>query len=94
VCGRILGEQAGGELACEGADVAGELGEAEIDEAVELADAVVEVLAEAVAVADQFAQGLGDLVVQADGCGALLEGEAGEACSSMASVLVRSRPAS
>ena len=77
--GGISGEQAGGEHAVEAADVAGELGEAEIDQAMQLADAVVEVLAQPVAMADQLAQGLGDLVVQMGGFGALLEGEAGEA---------------
>lgn len=76
-CVRILGEQAGGEHAVGGADVAGELGEAEVDETVELADAVIEALAGPVAVADQFAQVLGDLVVRVGGRRAFLEGEAG-----------------
>ena len=77
--GRVFGEQAGGQHAVEGADVAGELREAEIDQAVELAHAVVEILAQPVAVPDQLAQGLGDRVVQVGGRRALLEGEAGEA---------------
>ena len=72
-------EQAGGEHAVEAADIAGELGEAEIDQAMQLADAIVEVLAQPVAVTHEFAQGLGDVVVQMGGFGALLEGEAGEA---------------
>lgn len=78
LCGWVFGEQAGGEHAVEGADVAGELGEAEIDQAMELADAVVEVLAQPVAVADHLAQALGDLVVQPGRRGALFEAEAGE----------------
>ncbi len=79
MCGRVFGEQAGGELAVEGPDVAGEFRKAEIDHAVQLADAVVEILAQPVAVADQLAQSLGDLVVQVGGGRALLEGQAGEA---------------
>lgn len=43
LCRGIFGEQAGGEHAVEAADVAGELREAEIDQAVELARPVVEV---------------------------------------------------
>ncbi len=45
----------------------------------QLADAVVEVLAQPVAVADQLAQALGDLIVQPGRRGALFEAEAGEA---------------
>ena len=76
---RVLGEQAGGEHAVEAADVAAEFGEDEIDEAMQLAHAVVEVLAQPVAVADQFAQALGDLVVQPGRRGAFFEAETGEA---------------
>ena len=44
-----------------------------------MADAVVEVLAQPVAVADQLTQALGDLVVQPGRRGAFLEAETGEA---------------
>jgi hypothetical protein len=82
--GRIFGERAGGEDAAEPADMAGELGKAESDqpvelEPVELADAVVELLAQPVAMAEQFAHRLGDLVMRMGGCRAPCEGGAGEA---------------
>ena len=48
VGGGVFGEQAGGEHGVEAADVTGELGKAEIDQAVQLADAVVKILAQAV----------------------------------------------
>jgi hypothetical protein len=88
---RVLGEQAGGEHAVEAADVAGEFREDEVDQAMQLAHAVVEVLAQPVAVADQFAQALGDLVVHPGRRRALLEAETGEAMGVVTSVLVRSR---
>ena len=75
----IGGQQAGGEHAVEAADVAGELGETEVDQAMQLSNAVVEVLAQPVAVADQFAQAVGNLVVQVGGFRAFFEGEASEA---------------
>ena len=78
-CARVFGEQAGGEHAVEAADVAGEFREDEIDQAMQLAHAVVEVVAQPVAVADQFTQALGDLVVQLGRRGALFEAETGEA---------------
>jgi hypothetical protein len=77
--GGAFGEERGRQHGVEAADVARELGEAQVHQAVELADPVVEVLADAVAVADQLAQRLGDFVVRLGGLGALLEGEAGDA---------------
>ena len=79
LCGRIFGQEASGKHAVEAADVARELREAEIDEPVQLTDAVVEVLAQPVAVTDQFAQALGGLVVQPGRRRAFLEAEAGKA---------------
>jgi hypothetical protein len=76
--GGVFGDERGGEHAVEAADIAGELGEPEIDQPVQLTHPVVEVLAQPVAVADELAQALGGLVVQPGGDGALLEGEAGE----------------
>ena len=63
----VFGEQRGGQRAVEAADMAGEFGEAEIDQAVELADPVVEVLAQPIAVADEFAQALGVAIVARTG---------------------------
>ena len=100
VGGGILGQQAGGELAVEAANVAGELseiakrfalGEAEVDQTMELAHPVVEVLAQPVAVADQLAQAFGGLVMQMGKGWALLISEAGRPWALMASVLVRSK---
>ena len=81
MCSGIFGQQASGEHAVEAADVAGELGESEIDQAMELAHSVVEVLPEAVAVADQLAECLGDLIVQTSGSRPFLESQAREALS-------------
>jgi hypothetical protein len=74
----VSGEQAGRQHGLEAAHEAGELGKGEIDQAVQLADAVVEILADAIAVPHQLAERLGGLVVQPDGGGPLLEGEVGE----------------
>ena len=74
--GGVFGEEAGGEHAVEAANVAGELGKAEIDQTMELANAIIEILAQPVTVADQLPQGLGDFVVQMGGGGSLFEGEA------------------
>ena len=79
VRGGISGQQAGGEHAVEAADIAGELGKAEIDQTVQLAHAVVEILAQPVTMAHQLTQRLGDLVMQLGGLRPLFEGEAGEA---------------
>ena len=79
VRGGIFGQQTGGEHAVEAADVAGELGEAEIDQAMQLADPIVEILPQPVAMADQLAQNLGRLVVQPGWCGPLLECQTREA---------------
>jgi len=57
--GGVFGEEAGGEHAVEAANVAGELGKAEIDQTMELANAIIEILAQPVTVADQLPQGLG-----------------------------------
>ena len=90
--GGIVGQQTGGEHAVEAADVAGELGEAEVDQAMQLADPVAEILPQPVAMADELAQALGGLVVQPGWCGALLEcAERARPVASIASVLVRSR---
>jgi hypothetical protein len=51
--GRVVGQDHGGQLAVERADIAGELRKAEVDQAVQLADPVVEVRLEPVAVADE-----------------------------------------
>jgi hypothetical protein len=48
--GGVFGEEAGGEHAVEAANVAGELGKAEIDQTMELADAIIEILAQTVTV--------------------------------------------
>ena len=56
----------------------GEFGEAEIDQAVELANPVVEVLTQPVSMADKFAQALGRRIVQLRGRGTLLEGQPGK----------------
>ena len=77
--GGIVVQDGAGELAVEAADVAGELGEAEIDQAVQLAHAIAEVLQQPVAQAHQLAQLLGGRVGQAGGRGTLLGGEAGDA---------------
>ena len=79
VRGGIFGQQTGGEHAVEAADVAGELGEAEIDQAMQLADPIAEILPQPVAMADELAQGLGRLVVQPSWCGPLLECQTREA---------------
>ena len=73
--GRTLGQQAGGRHGVEAVDVAGDLGKAEIDQAVKLAHAVVEVLLNAGAMMDEFAQGLGSAVVRPGWGGSLFVGE-------------------
>ena len=85
----------GGEHAVEAADVAGELGEAEVDQAVQLAHPVVEVLAQPVAVADELAQGSRRPRRAAGWARGASRRRGGRGPSaSMASVLVRSRLAS
>ncbi len=64
------------QFAVQSAHVAGELGEAEVDQAVQLSDAVGEVLGEPVVQADEFAQLLGGGLGQAGGGRALLRREA------------------
>ena len=59
--------------------MAGELGEAEIDQAMELTDTVAEVGDQAVAMADQFAQLVGGGIRQPGHGRALLGAEAGNA---------------
>ncbi len=81
VRGGALGKECGRQHAVHPAHVAGELREAQVHQAVELAHAVVEVLPDAVTMTDQLAQRLGHGVVQLRGLGSLLEGEAGDAGS-------------
>src|SRR5512142_2800208 len=56
---RVLGQQRAGQHAVQALDVATELRKAEIDQAMELTDAVAEVGDQTVAMADQFAQLVG-----------------------------------
>lgn len=59
--------------------MAGELGKAEVDEAVEPAHAVVEILPDAVALVDEPTQCFGSVVLQPGRGGALLESQARQA---------------
>jgi hypothetical protein len=77
--GGIVMEDCAGQFAVEAFDVAGELGEAEVDQAVKLAHAITEVLHQPVTQANELAQLLGGGVGQPRGRGALLCGEAGDA---------------
>ncbi len=77
--GGIVMEDCAGQFAVEAFDVAGELGEAEVDQAVKLAHAITEVLHQSVTQANELAQLLGGGVGQPRGRGALLCGEAGDA---------------
>src|SRR5581483_6145159 len=77
--GRELPEDRGGPLAAEVLHQPGELGEAQIDQAVERADAVAQILYRPQPQAHQLAQLGEQRVGQARRSGALLEGEAGDA---------------
>jgi len=79
VRGGAFGKECGRQHAVQPAHVAGELGEAQVHQAVELAHAVVEVLPDAVAMTDQLAQGFSRGIVQLRGLGTLVKGEAGNA---------------
>ena len=87
VRGGAFGKECGRQHAVQPAHVSGELGEttwfapgkAQTHKAVELARAVVEVLPDAVAMADQLAQRLGRGIVQLRRLGTLLKSEAGNA---------------
>ena len=80
-----------GQFAVEAMDVAGEFGKAEIDQAVELAQPIAEVLQQPLAQANQFAQLLGGGVGQRRGRGCFWAAKRAIPKASMASVLVRSR---
>ena len=79
VRGGAFGKECARQHAVQPAHVAGELGKAQVHQAVELADAVVEVLPDTVAMADQLAHRLGRGIVQLRRLGPLLEGETGDA---------------
>ena len=74
VRGGAFGKECGCQHAVQPGDISGELGEAQVHQTVELAHAVIEVLPDAVAMADQLAQCLGRGVVQLRGLGVLLKG--------------------
>ena len=76
---RILGQQRARQHAVQALDVAGELGEAEIDQAMELTDTVAEVGDQAVTMADQFAQFVGGGIRQPGRGRPLLGAETGNA---------------
>ena len=76
---RIVDQDGAGELAVEAAHIAGEFGEAEIDQAVQLPHAIAEVLQQPLPQAHQFAQLFGRGIGQPGGRGLFLGGEAGEA---------------
>ena len=76
---RVVVQDRAGELAVEAVHVAGEFGEAEIDQAMQLAHAIAEVLQQPLAQAHELAQLLGRRIGQAGGRRALLGGEAGDA---------------
>ncbi len=77
-CGGVVTQDGTGQFAVEGAHVAGEFGEAEIDQAVQVPHAIDEILQQALAQLHQFAQFLGEGVGQGRGRWALLGGEAGD----------------
>ena len=77
--GRELVEHGARQLAVQAADIACELREAQIDETVQLAHPVAEVLHEAVPMMHELSQFVGGLVRQPSRRGLLLGGEAGNA---------------
>lgn len=77
--GRVLAQDGRGQRAPEVRDGARELGEAEVDQAVELADPVAEVLDEAIAEVDEFPQFLEGAVRQGRRLRPLLPAEVREA---------------
>ena len=90
----VFGQQAGGEHAVKTADETGELREAEVGQAVQLAHPVAGILAQPVAVADQLAQRFGDLVGQVGGAERFSKARRGRPWASMLSVSVRCTAAS
>ena len=74
----VVTEQRGGSLAVEPPDQSGELGEDEVDEAVDLADPIAEVLAESIVEVDEFTEVVEVGVGRRSGLGTLLGAEAGQ----------------
>jgi hypothetical protein len=75
---RVVPQERRRQLAAEVPDIAGELGEAEIDEPAELAHTVAKILDQAIAEPHELAQLLGGPIRQAARRRALLGGEAGD----------------
>src|SRR5260370_31855724 len=76
--GGVVLEEGSGQFAIQPLNVTGELRKAEVDQTVELADAIAEVLDQAIPKPDELAQLLGGRVGQAGGRGTLLGAEAGQ----------------
>ena len=90
----MLGDQRGGAHAVKAAEVSGELEDAEIDHPVQLAQPVVEVRPEPVAMAHELAERLGGLVEEPSRPRGASRRPAARAPASIASVMVRARLAS
>ena len=75
---RIVAQDSDGELAVERTHVAGEFGEAEIDQAVQLPQPIAEVLKQSFAQVHEFAQFLGECIGQRGHRGLLGGGETGD----------------